>query len=202
MPVERTARGNALARGVCDIAIGRIIPSEASVLTFSRPVAREEWAFLVPDHVREVYASLDLLRRQRALRIAVYRAPEWMARLRVLLPNAKVIAVDSIREFVAAPAGRFDAMYTGFDRASAVSLQYPQFAAVLPEPRLGSVPIAVMVPRGEQDLLDLVNATVEVAEAEGLLVQKLAYWIRGEGTRAETEPRWSVGRNILGWWKD
>ena len=125
---------------------------------------------------------------------------EWMAQLKVLLPNAEVIAVTSIQDFIAARPGRFDAMYTGFDRASAVSLQHPQFAAVLPEPRLGSVPIAVMVPRGEEDLLDVVNATVEVAAAEGLLASKLAYWIRGEGTRVETEPRWSVGRNVLGWW--
>ena len=58
VPVERTARGDALARGACDISTGRIIPSEASVLAFSRPVAREEWAFLVPDYAREVYASL------------------------------------------------------------------------------------------------------------------------------------------------
>jgi len=47
-----------------------------------------------------------------------------------------------------------------------------------------------------------VNAGVEVGRAEGVFVQKLDYWIHGQGTEQERGPRWSIGRNVLGWWKD
>jgi hypothetical protein len=43
---------------------------------------------------------------------------------------------------------------------------------------------------------------VEVGSANGTLEEKRDYWIHGQGSAVESEPRWSVARNILGWWKD
>jgi ABC-type amino acid transport substrate-binding protein len=158
--------------------------------------------FLVPDHERTVFASFDRIRDLPAPRLAVFREPAWIDRLKALVPNAEVIGVDSIPAFVNAPAGWFDAMFTGFDRASAYSLLYPQFTAVVPEPGLGSVPIAMIVPVGEEALLDVVNAGVEVGTASGAFKEKLDYWIHGKGTQLERSPRWSVARDVLGWWQD
>jgi hypothetical protein len=110
--------------------------------------------------------------------------------------------VDTILDFVTAPPGRFDAMYTGYARGIAYSLLYPQFAAVVPSPGLGAVPIAFAVPAGEEDLLQLVNAWLEQVRASGLLEAKLDYWARGKGARAEEGPRWSIGRDVLGLWRN
>ena len=46
------------------------------------------------------------------------------------------------------------------------------------------------------------NAWLEQVRASGLLEAKLDYWVRGKGARAEEGPRWSIGRDVLGWWKD
>jgi ABC-type amino acid transport substrate-binding protein len=202
VPVPRLERGRALTSGACDITVGRIIPSESNAMTFSRPLAHELWAFLTPDENRNVFASLDRIRELPAPRIAVFREPAWIDRVKALVPNAEVIGVESIPEFVGAPAGRFDAMFTGFDRASAFSLMYPQFAPVLPEPGLGSVPIAIIVPTGEEALLDTMNAAVEVGTASGVFAEKLDYWVHGKGAALERRPRWSIGRDVLGWWRD
>ena len=67
-------------------------------------------------------------------------------------------------------------------------------------PSLGSVPIAVAVPRGEQTLLEFFNAVVADGHASGLFANRLDYWIKGGGTRTEREPRWSIGGNVLGLW--
>ena len=158
--------------------------------------------FLSPDYQRTVYSSLEGIRGLPAPRIAVLREPAWIDRLKALFPNAEVIGVDSIMEFFDAPAGEFDSTFTGFDRASAFSLVYPQFAPVVPSPGMGSVPIAMIVPAGEPALLDFVNAGVEVGRAEGVFAEKLDYWIHGQGTEQERGPRWSIGRDVLGWWKD
>jgi len=98
-----------------------------------------------------------------------------------------------------APPDRFEAMFTGYDRAAAQSLVHPRLAAVVPEPGLGSVPIAITVPKGEEALLDLANAVVEFEQANGVLSQRLDYWIGGVG-HAARKPRWSIGHDVLGWW--
>jgi len=124
---------------------------------------------------------------------------DGMVKARV--PNAEVIPVDSIPDFINAPEGRFDAMFTGYDRALAYSIAFPEFASVLPMPDFGSIPIAIAVPAGEEALLDFANSFVEVRSAENTFQQKLNYWIKGEGAQLEREPRWSIARNLLGWWK-
>jgi ABC-type amino acid transport substrate-binding protein len=196
--VPRAGRGPALASGACDVAVGRIMLAEVGTMTFSRPLALEAWAFLV----RTVFGSLDRIRGLAAPRIAVFREPEWIARVKALVPNAQVLGVETLAEFTDAPAGRFDAMFTGFDRAAASSLRHPQFTPVVPEPDLGSVPIAMIVPTGEESLVDTLNAMVEVGLASGLLRGKLDYWVHGRGAELERGPRWSIARNVLGWWRD
>ena len=91
VPVPRPVRVEALASGACDLAIGRVRTDLARQVLYSRPLAEEAWAFLVPDYHREVFASLEEARRQPRLRVAVIGAPEWMARLKALLPKAEVI---------------------------------------------------------------------------------------------------------------
>jgi ABC-type amino acid transport substrate-binding protein len=201
VPVGRDARADALAAGSCDVAAGRVEPDQAVTMWFSRSFSTETWAFLVPDHERERFQSLERVRAQKGVRIAVLRVPEWVARLEALFPDAQVLEVDSIEDYVSAPSGRFDAMYTGFARATAYSLLHPGLTVVAPEPALGSVPIALAVPKGEEALLALANAWLEEETASGLLGEKLDYWVRGEGARRERGPRWSIGRNVLRLWE-
>ena len=198
--VARIERSAALASGVCDLTTNRVIPSERS-MAFTRPAAIEDWAFLTRDYRRGDFASLERVRALAKPRIAVFRAQEWIDRLQATLPNAEVIPVDSIPAFLEAPEGRFDAMFTGFDRATAYSLVKPEFGAVKPSPGMGSVAIAVAVPKGESTLLEFANAAVDDGVASGLFANRLDYWVHGGGTRIEREPRWSIGGNVLGLWK-
>jgi Na+/H+-dicarboxylate symporter/ABC-type amino acid transport substrate-binding protein len=199
--VARSAKGTSLVQGTCDLAIGRVVPSQASTMTFSRPLTHEAWAFLTHDYRRSDFATVDRLHELRSPRIAVFREPEFIERLRLLVPNAEVIGVESILEYMSAPAGRFDAMFTGFDRGTAASLMSPEYGVVIPAPDPGSIPMAFIVPKGEESLLDLANAIADVGAANGLFQEKLDYWIGGPGKQADASPRWSVAHDVLGWWK-
>jgi ABC-type amino acid transport substrate-binding protein len=199
LPVARADREQALRLGICDVAAGRVRPS--GQMLFSRPITDEAWAFIVPDHERAVFASLERARQHPGLRVAVLRNPEWVQRLEALLPDAEVAPVDSLLDFVTAPPGRFDAMYTGFARGTAMSLLHPQFTTVIPAPGLGAVPIAFSVPDGEAALLARLDAWVEQERASGLIEAKVDYWVRGKGARVEQGARWSVAKDLLGWWK-
>jgi ABC-type amino acid transport substrate-binding protein len=200
VPVPRTDRGAALESGACDATTNRVIASESS-MSFTRPVAYEAWAFMTRDHRRGDFSSVERIRALKQPRIAVLRVQEWIDRLNAVAPGAEVIPIGSLTEFLEAPEGRFDATFTGFDRATAYSLAYPQFGAVIPSPGLGSVPIAIAVPHGEPALLERFNAVVEDGLASGLFADRLNYWIKGGGARVEREPRWSIGGNVLGLWK-
>jgi ABC-type amino acid transport substrate-binding protein len=199
--VERKARGEALTSGVCDLADSRVIPSEPG-MSFTQAFAHEDWAFMTLDYRRGDFATLESIRALRKPRIAVFNAQEWIDRLRETLPNAEVIPINSIQEFLDAPEGRYDAHFTGFDRASAYSLVAPQFGVVKPSPGMGSVALAIAVPTGEHALREFANAVVEDGLANGLFADRLDYWVRGGGTRLEREPRWSIGGNVLHLWKN
>jgi len=71
----------------------------------------------------------------------------------------------------------------------------------VPEPDLGSVPLTVTVPWHEEVLLEFVNSWVEEQRASGLVDAKVEYWIRGKGAEVERGPRWSVARDVVGWWQ-
>lgn len=200
--VPRVAKGAALAQGTCDIAVGRVVASQAESMAFSRPLTHEAWSFLTLDYRRSTFASVERIRELPSPRIAVFREREFIDRLKAIAPNAVVIPVDSIPEFVDAPDGRFDAMFTGFDRATAYSLVAPRFAAVMPTPDLGSVPMAFIVPKGEEALVDLTNAVVDIDTANGLYRDRLDYWVREMGKPIHAAPRWSIAHDVLGWWKD
>jgi Na+/H+-dicarboxylate symporter/ABC-type amino acid transport substrate-binding protein len=200
VPLPREDRGPTLASGACDVAAGRVRPNQRGLA--SRPFAEEAWAFIVRDHDRAAFASLDAIRRRPGLRVAVIGRPSWTQRMAALLPRAEVVPVASLLDFVKAEPGQLDAMYTGFARGTAMSLLYPQFTAVVPEPGLGSVPIAFVVAEGETDLLARLDAWVEQERASGLVAAKIDYWVRGKGARAEQGPRWSVAKDVLHWWRN
>jgi Na+/H+-dicarboxylate symporter len=201
VPVEGNDRAAALANGACDLAVGRVRTDRARLMVYSRPLAHESWAFLVPDYQRELFSSLARVQAHHGLRIAVVGVPEWRARLEALFPEAEVKPVHSIPAFVDAPEGEYDAMFTGYGRGAAFSLLYPRFSCVVPQPDLGSVPITVTVPQHEEALLEFVNSWVEEQRASGLVDARIDYWIHGKGALAERGPRWSVARDVLDWWQ-
>jgi Na+/H+-dicarboxylate symporter/ABC-type amino acid transport substrate-binding protein len=200
--VPRVGRAAALGNATCDIATGTVIPSQVAHVAFSRPLTHEAWAFLTRDYQRALFTSVERVRALPSPRIAVLGEPQWVERLQSYLPNARVMPVASIPDFIAAPVGRYDAMFTGLDRATAYSLVSPEFAAVVPAPGIGGIPLAITVPKGEEALLDFANAVVDVGTANGLFKEKIDYWVRGAGPEAEKQPRWSVGGTLLGLWED
>ena len=106
----------------------------------------------------------------------------------------------SIREYVE-KKGSLDAMLTSWERASAWSLLYPELTAVATEPRQGATSLAYVLPRDEPELLRVVDTWIGVARGYERFASARRYWILGQAAR-QKKPRWSVARNVLGWWTD
>jgi Na+/H+-dicarboxylate symporter/ABC-type amino acid transport substrate-binding protein len=199
--VPRGRFAEALANGTVDIVMSgtRATARRTGDVTFSRPYAEEAIAFLVEDHRRGEFSDVAELSR-RSLRIAVIGLPEWMEALKRALPSAEVVPVASPLDFVEGRV-KADALLTSWERACAWSLLYPQLAPALPQPRPGNFSLSYALPKGEPELLNMVDTFVDVARAAGRLDSARAHWIEGAATRAK-QPRWSIARDVLGWWKE
>ncbi|MCI0616653.1 cation:dicarboxylase symporter family transporter [bacterium] len=203
VPVTRENMDDALNKGICDIVMSgiRATPVRAKSMQFSKPYAEETAAFLVRDHLRESFSSVERVQQMTAPKIAVLNIPSWIDRLQMTFPKAKITPLESISQFINAPEGKYDGMFTAWERASAWSLMHPEFAPVIPDPGMGSFPLAYSVPKYEEDLLSLINTWIDGRLSSGLIKQKLDYWVYGKGASMTREPRWSIARNLLGWWK-
>jgi Na+/H+-dicarboxylate symporter/ABC-type amino acid transport substrate-binding protein len=198
--LNREHFADALASGTIDVVMSghRVSPRAAELAAFSRTYAEEEVAFLTLDHRRSEFEHVEAL-RERRLRIAILKRPEWIEALSRALPLAEVVQVSSPLEFA---EGRIqaDAYLTSWARACAWSLLYPELSPAQPTPSVGRFTLGYAVPLGEPELLNVVDTFVDVERANGRFEAARRYWILGEATRVQ-QPRWSVARNLLGWWK-
>jgi len=190
-----------LDSGQLDLVMSGVrVSARASELTaFSRPYSEETLAFLTPDHRREEFTDSVGL-RARHVRIAVIGRPEWLEALSRALPLAEVAPVRSPAEFVEGRV-RADALLTSWERACAWSLLHPELAPAQPIPHVGRVSLAYAVPRGEPEMLNMIDTFVDAQRASGHLDAARTHWILGEATRVH-QPRWSVARDVLGWWRE
>jgi len=60
--------------------------------------------------------------------------------------------------------------------------------------------LSYAVPRGEPDMLNMIDTFVDAQRAGGRLDAARRHWILGAATRVQ-QSRWSIARDLLGWWK-
>ncbi len=193
---------DALAAGRIDILMtGYPVTVQAlERVSLSRPVLNETLAVVVRDHMRGEFSSLEKARALPAPKIVVPRLDYYKKKAQELFPNAEVVELDNPRDFFKQSEGDevWDALVTTAERGSAWSLIYPEFAVAVPHPALLEVPIAYAVPQGEDELVAVLDAWIDLKHRDQTIEQLFDYWIRGRQLQVE-EPRWSIVRNVLGW---
>jgi Na+/H+-dicarboxylate symporter/ABC-type amino acid transport substrate-binding protein len=199
--LQREAFADALATGSIDVVMSgvRVSPRATELVSFSRPYAEESVAFLVEDHRREEFADVETIRTRR-LRIAIIQRPEWMEAVKRALPLAEVIPIQSPTDFIEQRV-KADALLESWERACAWSLLYPELSPALPQPPVGHFSLAYAAPRGEPDLLNMLDTFIDTQRAAGRLESARRQWILGEATRVHGS-RWSIARDVLGWWRE
>jgi ABC-type amino acid transport substrate-binding protein len=176
-------------------------PGLLPTVLYSRPYADGFIAFAVPGKRRYAFATQQALRRAGPLTLGLASAD---ATLREALREA-LAGMDIRFAVVAAPSEFFtgqrpeiDALVMLAQEAAAMSLLFPRFAAVVPQPDPIAVPLGLAVRKGEPDLAAFIDNWLEIQKASGALDRSYAYWVLGEGA-APRQYRWSVLRNVLGW---
>jgi ABC-type amino acid transport substrate-binding protein len=84
------------------------------------------------------------------------------------------------------------------ESGSVLTLLYPKFTVVVPEPGVVKIPLAYPVARRDQDWAHFINAWIELKRRDGTIDALYGHWILGK--RADKrQPRWSIIRNVLHW---
>jgi len=200
VPINRERLTEQVNAGDCDILMSglAVTPERAAQMTLTASYHDETLAFVVPSHRRKEFGSRAAIGKQKGLRLGILGNQYYTARLRAALPLAECIELSSPREFFEGKRADLDAFLFTAEAGSAWTLLYPRFAVVVPQPGLSSLPLAYAVARGDQVLVDYVNAWLELKRKDGTTTRLYDYWILGRGA-VEKGPRWSVIRNVLHW---
>jgi ABC-type amino acid transport substrate-binding protein len=197
--VDRTNLVQQLNEGYCDIVMSGIAvtPERAEGASLSTPYMEETGALVVQDYRRSEFNSREALQKLKAPKLAILDVPYFISFVREHLPKAELVIVNSAEEFFASKGKTLDGFIFTAEEGSAWSLLYPEYTiVVLPSPI--ALPLSYVMARGDRELVDYVNALVELKKADGTLKKLYNHWVLGRFA-ADTQPRWSVIRNVLHW---
>jgi len=192
--------GKHLSSGRIDVIMSGLLvtPERALEFRFTRPHMEATLSLIVPDHLRGRFSTNEKLRALEGITIAMVDLPYYSKFVERYLPSAKVVRIDSARQFFKAEPDQFDALLYSAEAGSAWTLVYPKFSVVVPKPKTVSAPIALGLPRDAPRLFDFVDTWLQLQCDAGVCAALRRYWILGEGAQPK-EPRWSILHDVLGW---
>jgi hypothetical protein len=94
--------------------------------------------------------------------------------------------------------GTFDAVVLPAERGSVLTLLYPKYTVVIPEPGVVKIPLAYPMAGRDQNWASFLSTWIELKRRAGTIDALYGHWILGKQA-GKRQPRWSVIRNVLGW---
>ncbi|MGB7067407.1 MAG: ABC transporter substrate-binding protein, partial [Syntrophobacteria bacterium] len=203
IPFEVDTMAQQLNGGHFDIIMAGVpmYTERLETMSFSDPYLDVTFAFVVKDNRREEFATVEKIigTRGRGLTFGVRGGYEYYAnRAKETLPLAKVIQLESYRDFFEDSTGKVDALVTSAEVGSAWTLLYPEYQVVVPKPVLSFLPLGYPVAHGDHEMVAFLNHWIDLKRKDNTIERIYNYWILGQGVTIK-EPRWSIIRNVLHW---
>jgi Na+/H+-dicarboxylate symporter len=191
-----------LDAGGCDLFMSLlpIAPETTLSFTLTQPVLDGAVGLLVQDWRRREFRSWRGIRGLDAPRIAVADEQAQLRFLSQLLPNSEPLLFTDNAELntlLARQPPDFDALLMSAEEGAAWSIRFPNYTLVTPTPIL-LAPFGYAVAPGDGQLLAFFDAWLNAVRSVGILDGLYRYWMLGE-IDATRPPRWSIGRDVLGW---
>jgi Na+/H+-dicarboxylate symporter/ABC-type amino acid transport substrate-binding protein len=157
-------------------------------------------AFIVPNRLRDEFATWDQIRAQGEMTIAIPIFQGLEAEVSQRLPQAtpiRLLSVEEQRRYFESDGEGADAFLDAAEEGAAWTVLYPRFTVVVPRPVV-QLPVAYMVAPDNPSLLRAMNEWLQIERATGDIDEIYDYWIQGKTAQVQP-PRWSVIRDVLGW---
>lgn len=201
IPIERQQFVQRLEDGWCDLVASglTITPERARRAGFTAPFLTDGLAAVVRDDKRELFSSIERLRAQKGLRIAVLRGVSvYEDQIRRLLPDAEIVRLDKFDDFFHANGEDApDALVTIAMIGSAYTLLNPSYSVIVPKPVI-RIPVAMALPRDDPLLKAYLDNWLLLMEESGRLRELYDHWVLGKDVGVGGG-RWSVIKDVLGW---
>lgn len=201
VPVHWPEVPQLLDAGIIDLMPGVWYrPYWFSSLRLSAPYMTGTMGLAVRDERRHEFTSVAALRASRGLRIGV---PLDTKQIRSSMDyyfggsDAEFVTIEFWQPYFEGQHPEVDAFLLPAEHASGWTLLHPQYGVVVPQPDPVRVPSGFGMTRNPGELADVVNEWILFAGDSGLIRRAHDYWVLGQGAR-NTEPRWSILRNVLG----
>ncbi len=197
-PLQSRVVGDMLSAGQIDIVMSCVasLPDLNRKASFSRSYLDLTLALVVPDHERDVYSNIEEL-KQRDITIALVVSHYFASRVREVLPNAKIVVLDSAEAFFTNDDHGADALLISAEEGAAYTYRYPRYAVVKTQ-RQVKIPASYALPKGDFEMVGFISNWVDLKRSEGTTDQLYQYWMLG-GVTTTKEPRWSVVKDVLHW---
>jgi len=198
--IDKQKMTEQLKADYCDIIMSgvAITADRAQEMAFTMPYMDNTLAFIVEDYRRGDFNSREAVQSLDAPRIGILNIPYYIALVSDYLPRAKLVPINSPREFFGERGEDLDAFVFTAEGGSAWTLVYPKYTVAVPLPDTMAIPLAYPIARGDQKMLDFLNTWIVLKKKDDTIERIYDYWILGRGAKKK-EPRWSVVRNVLHW---
>jgi hypothetical protein len=84
------------------------------------------------------------------------------------------------------------------ERGAVLTLLYPEYAIIVPEPGRHRVPLAYPIACHDERWCIFINTWIELQRRNGTLDELYDHWILGRNPEKQ-KPRWSVIRDVFHW---
>jgi len=189
-----------LKQGRFDVIMSRAegTVARSRELPYVLPYMEVNAAVIVPDHRRHEFRTLEEIRKLGRMKVALVKKSAASELPFDEFPEIEVIEVETEREFFESDPPIAEVLATDAESGAAWTLKYPEFAVVKPEDFNMSVPLHYFV-NDEGQFREFLDGWIEIQKGNGNIEWFYDYWILGQELK-DQKPRWSVGRNVLGWW--
>jgi ABC-type amino acid transport substrate-binding protein len=155
-------------------------------------------AVVVEDHRRNEFKSWRAIDKKLNARVGVV-GESRAKNVKRYFPNTEVVLLKTYSDFFTDNPKGVDALVISAEAGSAWTILYPAYSVVVPEPHL-KANAAFAIPLVTLDFEDFINDWLQMRQTSGIINNLYKKWILGVTTEQITG-RWSVGRDLLGWWE-
>ena len=180
------------------------IPYLASLITqanLSAPYLEGTVCLVAKDHRRHDFSTLSALQNLPQINVGVdYDEDTAKREFEKFFPGVNInpIRIETLRDFFTQNIQGIDAIVEIAEAGTAWTLLYPGYSIVIPKPHIRKTPVGYAVARRNRELVDFINDWVRAVKGDGSFDRIYNHWVLGQGA-INTEPRWSVIRNVLKW---
>jgi Na+/H+-dicarboxylate symporter/ABC-type amino acid transport substrate-binding protein len=176
-----------------------VTAGRASQILHSEPYLDETLAFVVKDRLRENFSSWANIRELGGFSVLIPALPYFSDVVRTRAPALQLTLAASMTQIEQAlKNGTSEAVVLPAERGSVLSLLYPKYTVVVPEPGIVKIPLAYPVARRDHGLVAFLNTWIELKRRDGTIDALYGHWILGKQA-VKREPRWSIMRDVLHW---